>query len=153
MDGRRRAHWYVYRGTRGRKKAVKLHADYGWTYVEAPVFGRPEPVTAGDWPFPIPALLKQRTAPPVLTALGGSALFDMGEQLGVPTAIKQLGKVLILSAGRSLMERLAIAESAGVDAMAAVKMLTQTLFPSPIYRNYGKAIAEIAGTCSSSPGS
>ncbi len=78
----------------------------------------------------------------MLTALGGAALFDMGEQPGIPTVLKQLGNFLILSAGHSLMEGLAIAESAGVDAMAAVKMLTETLFPSPIYRNYGTAIAE-----------
>lgn len=79
---------------------------------------------------------------PLLTAMGGQALFDMGEQPGVSTVIKQLGNFLIISAARSLMEGLTITESAGVDAMAAVNMLTETLFLAPIYRNYGKAIAE-----------
>jgi 3-hydroxyisobutyrate dehydrogenase-like beta-hydroxyacid dehydrogenase len=43
---------------------------------------------------------------------------------------------------REGQEGLAIAESAGFDPMAAINVLTETLFPSPIYRNYGKAIAE-----------
>ena len=125
------------------RRLAKLHADHGSTYVEAPVFGRPEAVTARQLAIPYagPPEAKNRVKP-VLTAMGGSALFDMGEQPGVPTVIKQLGNFLIISAGRSLMEGLAVAESAGVDAMAAVKVLTETLFPSPIYRNYGKAIAE-----------
>lgn len=133
------------------RRLGKLHADHGSTYVEAPVFGRPEAVTARQLAIPYAGPLEAKNrAKPVLTALGGSALFDMGEQLGVPTAVKQLGNFLILSAGRSLMEGLAIAESAGVDAMAAVKMLTETLFPSPIYRNYGKAIAEKKNSFSAS---
>ena len=125
------------------KRLAKLHADHGSTYVEAPVFGRPEAVTARQLAIPYagPSEAKNR-AKPVLTALGGSALFDTGEQTGIPTVLKQLGNFLILSAGRSLVEGLAIAESAGVDVTVAVKMLTETLFPSPIYRNYGKAIAE-----------
>ena len=134
------------------KRLAKLHADHGSTYVEAPVFGRPEAVTARQLAIPYagPVEAKNR-AKPVLTALGGSALFDMGEQPGVPTVIKQLGNFLIISAGRSLMEGLAIAESAGVDAVAAVKMLTETMFPSPIYRNYGKAIAEKKDVFNTSP--
>lgn len=134
------------------KRLAKLHADHGSTYVEAPVFGRPEAVTARQLAIPYtgPSEAKNRVKP-VLTAIGGSALFDMGEQPGVPTAIKQLGNFLIISAGHSLMEGLAIAESAGVDAMAAVKMLTETLFPSPIYRNYGNAIAEKKKVVNTSP--
>lgn len=134
------------------KRLSKLHADYGSTYVEAPVFGRPEAVTARQLAIPYAGPLEAKhRAKPVLTATGGSSLFDMGEQPGVPTVIKQLGNFLILSAGRSLMEGLAIAESAGVDAMVAVKMLTETLFPSPIYRNYGKAIAEKKHVLNTSP--
>ena len=134
------------------KKLAKLHADHGSTYVEAPVFGRPEAVTARQLAIPYagPFEAKNRVKP-VLTAMGGSALFDVGEQPGMPTVIKQLGNFLIISAGRSLVEGLAIAESAGVDMMAAVKMLTETLFPSPIYRSYGSAIAEKKQDLNTSP--
>ncbi len=134
------------------KRLAKLHADHGSTYVEAPVFGRPEAVMDRQLAIPYagPSEAKNRVEP-VLTAMGGSALFDMGEQPGVPTVIKQLGNFLIISATRSLVEGLAIAESAGVDATAAVKMLTETLFPSPIYRSYGAAIAEKKHVINASP--
>jgi 3-hydroxyisobutyrate dehydrogenase-like beta-hydroxyacid dehydrogenase len=35
-----------------------------------------------------------------------------------------------------------MAEENGVDPQAVVDMLTQTLFPAPIYERYGKMIAE-----------
>ena len=134
------------------KRLAKLHADHGSAYVEAPVFGRPEAVTARQLAIPYAAPLGAKNrVKPVLTAMGGSALFDMGEQPGIPTVIKQLGNFLIISATRSLVEGLAVAESAGVDATAAVKMLTETLFPSPIYRSYGAAIAEKKHVINASP--
>ncbi len=134
------------------KRLAKLHADHGSTYVEAPVFGRPEAVAARQLAIPYagPPEAKNRVNP-ILTAMGGSALFDMGEQPGVPTVVKQLGNFLIISAGRSLAEGLAVADSAGVDTVAAVKMLTATLFPSPIYRSYGSAIAEKKDVLQTSP--
>ena len=134
------------------KRLAKLHADYGSTYVQAPVFGRPEAVVARQLAIPYvgPSEAKSRMKP-VLTAMGGSALFDVGEEPVIPTVIKQLGNFLIISAGRSLVEGLAIAENAGVDTMAAVKMLTETLFPSPIYRSYGSAIAEKKHSLNTSP--
>jgi 3-hydroxyisobutyrate dehydrogenase-like beta-hydroxyacid dehydrogenase len=66
----------------------------------------------------------------------------MGEQPGVATVVKQLGNFLIISMGRSLSEGLAIAESAGVDPMAGVNMLGESLFAIPIFRNYGRTVAE-----------
>ena len=124
-------------------RLAKLHADHGSSYVEAPVFGRPEAATARQLAIPYagPQMAKDRVTP-VLTGMGAHALFDMGVQPGVPSVIKQLGNFLIFSAAYSLMEGLTIAESAGVDLMAAVNVLTETLFPAPIYRNYGKVIAE-----------
>ncbi len=125
------------------RRLAKLHEDHGSTYVEAPVFGRPDAAKARQLAIPYagPQAAKDRVRS-VLTALGGQALFDMGEQPGIPTVVKQLGNFLIISAARSLMEGLAVAESAGVDATAAVNMLTETLFPAPIYRSYGKAFVE-----------
>jgi len=125
------------------KRLSKLHTEHGSAYVEAPVFGRPEAAVARQLAIPYagPQHAKDR-AKPLLTAIGAHALFDMGEAAGVPTVIKQLGNFLIISAGRSLAEGLAIAESSGVDPVAAVDMLTETLFPAPIYRTYGRMLAE-----------
>ena len=67
------------------RRLAKLHADHGSTYVKAPVFGRPEAVTARQVAilYAGPLQAKNRVKP-VLTAMGGDALFDMGEQPGVP---------------------------------------------------------------------
>ena len=41
-----------------------------------------------------------------------------------------------------MREALSMAEKNGVDPKAVVDMLTQTLFPAPIYQSYGRRIAE-----------
>jgi 3-hydroxyisobutyrate dehydrogenase-like beta-hydroxyacid dehydrogenase len=134
------------------RRLARLHADHGSTYVEAPVFGRPEAAMARQLSIPYagPHHAKER-AKSILTAMGAAALFDMGETPGVPTIIKQFGNFLIISAGRSLAEGLAIAESAGADPVAAVDMLTATLFPAPIYRTYGRMLAEKKASLGESP--
>ncbi len=67
------------------KRLAKLHADHGSTYVEAPVFGRPEAVTARQLAIPYAGSFEAKNrVKPVLTAMGGSSLFDMGEPPGFP---------------------------------------------------------------------
>ena len=56
--------------------------------------------------------------------------------------VKLAGNFLILSAACSLGEALTVAGQAGADTKAVVDMLTQTLLPAPIYRNYGQAIVQ-----------
>jgi 3-hydroxyisobutyrate dehydrogenase-like beta-hydroxyacid dehydrogenase len=125
------------------KRLAALHAEHGSTYVEAPVFGRPEAAVAKKlWILLAgPGMAKDRVRP-LITAMGAQGIFDFGEEVGAATVVKLVGNFLIISAGRSLAEALVVAERAGVDPKAAVAMLTQTLFPAPIYQSYGKMIAE-----------
>ena len=122
---------------------AKLHAEHGSSYIEAPVFGRPEAVAARKLWMPLagPQAAKERVRP-VLTAMGAQGIFDFGEEMGAAVMVKLVGNFLLISAARSMTEALATAEKAGVDVEAAVKMLTETLFPSPIYKTYGAMIAE-----------
>ena len=133
------------------QRLAKLHAENGSAYVEAPVFGRPEAALARQLAIPYIGSrgVKERVKP-ILTALGGTVLFDMGEQAGQATVLKQLGNFLIISMGRSLAEGLAIASGAGVAPLAAVTMLADSVFPMPIFRSYGKALATGANTLASS---
>ena len=78
--------------------------------------------------------------------MGAQGIFDFGEEVGAATLVKLVGNFLIISAARSMSEALGMARSHGVDPRAVVDMLTQTLFPAPIYQSYGKRIAE--GTAS-----
>ena len=125
------------------KKLAAIHAQHGSIYIEAPIFGRPEAAVAHQlWiPFAGPRSAKERVRP-LLKAMGGQGLFDFGEEVGAATLVKLVGNFLITSAGYSMREALAMAEKNGVDPKAVIDMLTQTLFPAPIYQNYGKRIAE-----------
>ena len=56
--------------------------------------------------------------------------------------VKLAGNFLILSAACSLTETLTMVEQAGVNAKEVADMLTRTLFPTPIYRNYSQTIVQ-----------
>jgi len=125
------------------KKLAAIHTQYGSTYVEAPIFGRPEAAVAKQLWIPIAGSqqAKERVRP-MLEAMGGQGIFDFGEEVGAATLVKLVGNFLISSAGYSMREALRMAEKNGVDPRAVVDMLTQTLFPAPIYQSYGRRIAE-----------
>jgi 3-hydroxyisobutyrate dehydrogenase-like beta-hydroxyacid dehydrogenase len=134
------------------KRLADLHAQHGCTYVEAPIFGRPEAAVArGLWiPIAGPASAKDRVRP-LLEAMGGKGIFDFGETVGAANVVKLVGNFLFGSAGYSMYEALRMAEANGVDPRAVIAMLTSTLLNSPIYQAYGKRIAEGAFEFSSSP--
>ncbi len=125
------------------KKLAAIHAQHGCTYVEAPIFGRPEAAVARQLWIPVagPQHAKERVQP-LLSAMGGRGIFDFGEEVGAATLVKLVGNFLICSAGYSLREALSMAENSGVDPKAVIDMLTRTLFSAPIYQNYGQRIAE-----------
>ncbi|WP_085524455.1 NAD(P)-dependent oxidoreductase [Tuberibacillus sp. Marseille-P3662] len=125
------------------RKLAAIHEQHGSTYVEAPIFGRPEAAaTKKLWiPYTGSQQAKERVQP-LLKAMGGQGIFDFGEEVGAATIVKLVGNFLIVSAGYSMREALSMAEKNGVDPQAIVDMLTQTLFPAPIYQSYGRMIAE-----------
>jgi len=133
------------------KKLAALHAQHGSVYIEAPIFGRPEAAVAKQLWIPVagPEVAKERVLP-LLKAMGGQGIFDFGEDASAAVIVKLVGNFLIGSAVRSLTEALSMAEKNGVDPQAVVDMLTQTLFPAPIYKSYGKMIAEKTVTFSQS---
>jgi 3-hydroxyisobutyrate dehydrogenase-like beta-hydroxyacid dehydrogenase len=134
------------------KRLAEMHAAHGAIYLEAPVFGRPEAAVARKLWIPIAGErgAKERVRP-LLEAMGGQGIFDFGEAVGAATTVKLVGNFLLISASRSLLEGLSVAEKAGVDPKAVLDMMTATLFPSPIYQSYGKAIVEKTATLGLSP--
>jgi 3-hydroxyisobutyrate dehydrogenase-like beta-hydroxyacid dehydrogenase len=126
----------------GSKHLAALHAARGVAYVEAPIFGRPEAAAARQlWiAFAGPETARARVRP-VLEAMGARGVFDFGETIGAATMVKLVGNFLLISAARSMAEALGVAAKAGYDAAAIMDMLTQTLFPAPIYQAGGRAIA------------
>jgi len=125
------------------RKLAEIHAQHGSAYVAAPIFGRPEAAAAHQLWIPVAGAqsAKDRVRP-LLEAMGGQGIFDFGDDVGASTVVKLVGNFLIFSAGSSMMEALAMAESQGVDPKAVIAMLTSTLFTAPIYQAYGRRIAE-----------
>lgn len=133
------------------KRLAALHAQHGSDLVEAPVFGRPEAAVAKLlWiPFAGPAAAKDRVKP-LLEAMGAQGVFDFGEEIGAATTVKLVGNFLLISAARSLGEALTMVQKSGFDPKATIDMLTQTLFPAPIYQAYGRMAAQGAAAFSQS---
>jgi 3-hydroxyisobutyrate dehydrogenase-like beta-hydroxyacid dehydrogenase len=125
------------------RKLALYHADNGSIYVAAPVFGRPDAAAAKRlWICHSgPQQAKQKIAS-ILDAMGQKT-FDFGEDPGAANAVKLSGNFLIASAMESMAEALAMLEKNGMDRVAAIEMLTSTLFACPVYQGYGKAIAQM----------
>jgi 3-hydroxyisobutyrate dehydrogenase-like beta-hydroxyacid dehydrogenase len=127
----------------GSKTLAALHARHGVHFVEAPIFGRPEAAVSRKLWIAVagPEVAKGRVRP-LLDAMGAQGVYDFGEEIGAATTVKLVGNFLIISAARSIAEGLALVDKGGFDPKPVVEMLTQTLFPAPIYQTYGRMIAE-----------
>ncbi len=120
-----------------------LHASHGSVYLAAPVFGRPDAAAAaklwiclsGD-----PAA-KQRARP--LLNLLGQAVLDFGDSPTAAHVVKLCGNFMIAAAIEAMAEAFTLLEKAGVNKAAAASFLCEQLFASPIYRNYGRLIADV----------
>lgn len=118
-----------------------LHARAGVPYVAAPVFGRPDVaeagalniVTAGD----PDAIARAR---PLLDAMG-SRIWDFGPEPQRANAVKLAGNFMLVAAIEAMGEAAALVESHGVTGADLLDLLTNTLFASPVYKNYGTLIA------------
>ena len=128
------------------RKLAQYHAENGSIYVAAPVFGRPDAAAAKRlWICTSgPRDAKNKIAP-ILDTMGQKT-FDFGEEVGAANALKLSGNFLIAAAMESMAEALAMLEKSGVDRVAAIEMLSSTLFACPVYQGYGNAIAHMRHT-------
>jgi 3-hydroxyisobutyrate dehydrogenase-like beta-hydroxyacid dehydrogenase len=117
------------------------HAERGQRYLAAPVFGRPTAaesakliVVAAGAPDDI------ERARPLLEPIGRK-LFVLGTEPSMANALKLSGNFLIGSMLESLSEAFALARKHGIAAAQAFEILN-TLFQSPVYEGYGRAIVE-----------
>jgi 3-hydroxyisobutyrate dehydrogenase-like beta-hydroxyacid dehydrogenase len=124
------------------RQIADAHRAAGVSYVEAPVFGRPEAAAAKQLQICIAgAAADKARAKPVLVALGGKGIFDFGERFGSALVCKLAGNFMISSAVASMTEAIAVARAEQVDPHLVVDMLTSTLFAAPIFQSYGKLLA------------
>jgi 3-hydroxyisobutyrate dehydrogenase-like beta-hydroxyacid dehydrogenase len=126
------------------RRLARAHAEQGSRFLAAPVFGRPEAAAAKKlWICVSGADEAKERARPVLQAMG-QGIHDFGADPGAANVVKLSGNFLILSAIEALAEALALAEKNGVARDALATFLGQTIFPSPVYQNYGRILAQRA---------
>lgn len=118
------------------------HAKRGLGYVAAPVFGRPDVAAAGKLNMLVAgvhgAIEKVR---PLLEAMAAK-LWPLGDSPERANAVKLAGNFMIVSAIESMAEASVLARAYGVSAVDFIELMTSTLFASPVYQGYGKAMAQ-----------
>lgn len=122
------------------RRLAAEHRAAGVDYLAAPVFGRPDAIAAGSlWITLSGAESARRRARPLLEALG-RGIFDFGDDPGAANTVKLCGNFLIAAMMEAQAEAAAWIEKSGLGADAVMAMLSQTLFPCPVFQSYGKRI-------------
>ena len=124
------------------RRLAAAHAERGAAYVAAPVFGRPDAAASGQlWIVTSGDAAAKEVVRPVIETLG-QGVHDFGEDPAAAHIVKLAGNFLIASASEAMAEAYTFGEKGGLDRVQLAEFFGSTLFPSRIYQNYGKAIAE-----------
>lgn len=124
------------------RRLAAAHAEAGQRLLAAPVFGRPDVAAAGQL-FVVAGGERETVdaVQPLLDVIGRRT-FVMSDRPEAAALVKLSGNFLIASMIESVGEAMALVDRGGVDRKAYLDMLTSTLFDVPVYKGYGKLIAE-----------
>lgn len=125
------------------RRLAEAHRAHGSFLVASPVFGKPDVAAAGKlWvgSSGATAEVRQRLKP-AQDAIG-QGTYDFGDDPGAASVAKLCGNFLLGTMIEGMAEALTLAEKCGLDRVGFYEMLTSTLFNNPIYKSYGKLIAE-----------
>lgn len=128
-------------GTALSRRLTETHRQYGQIYISATVFGRPEAanakklivVPAGD----SEAVERYR---PLFDAIGRITIVA-GTEPWQANLVKLCGNFMIASMLETFAEAFATVQKAGIGRELFLEVMSE-LFGSPVYRNYGAAVAE-----------
>jgi 3-hydroxyisobutyrate dehydrogenase-like beta-hydroxyacid dehydrogenase len=122
-------------------RLAEAHKSKGTAYVAAPVFGRPSAAEAGQLAIiaagPADAISQ---CEPLFSAMGRQT-FKVGDKPSSANLVKLIGNFTLASMIETLGEAFALGRKAGLDSGLLLEILTGTLFPAPVYKNYGGMIA------------
>ena len=118
-----------------------IHTRAGVPYIAAPVFGRPDVAEAGALNIVAAGDPEgMARARPLFEAMGART-WPFGDAPQRANAVKLAGNFMLVSAIEAMGEAAAFAEGHGVSGADLLDLLTNTLFASPVYKNYGALIA------------
>ncbi len=116
------------------------HESRGLGYVATPVFARPDAVAKGLMVVIAAGADDDFAKIEPLLAQIGRRTVRIGEEPEKANLFKIAGNFMIMSAVETMGEAFALLKKGGVDANLFLDTMTEGLFASPIYKNYGKQI-------------
>jgi 3-hydroxyisobutyrate dehydrogenase-like beta-hydroxyacid dehydrogenase len=123
------------------RRLAESHREKHQHYLSAPVFGRPDSAAAAKLFVMAAGPAEQiERCRPLFEAIG-QGTFVVGEEAHTANVIKLAGNFLITTVIESLAEAFAFGRKFGVEPQSLLNVLTSSIFPAPIYRNYGSMIA------------
>jgi 3-hydroxyisobutyrate dehydrogenase-like beta-hydroxyacid dehydrogenase len=124
------------------RQLADLHQKQGTSYVACPVFGKPDAAAAAKLWLTISGDKAAKTKVRPLLDQIGQGIYDFGDDPGAANVVKLSGNFMLGCAIEAMAEAFTLAEKNGIDRTAVWTFFTDTLFNSPVYKNYGKMIAE-----------
>lgn len=122
------------------QRLAAAHEAAGQSYVSAPLFGTPEAAAGGRLLIAAggPRATVERIRP-VLELLG--RLQFICEDAAAANVVKSAGNFLMAAVVESLRDAMLIVHGAGVDPREFAGIVTQSLFPTPVYQYLGGLLA------------
>lgn len=121
---------------------ASLHRQAGSHYLASPVFGRPDAAAAKMlWTCVSGDADVKDAAKPILECTSREVI-DFGEKVGSANVVKLTGNFMIQASMEMMAEAYTMAEKFGVDRSQVAEFFGSTLFNAPIFKSYGKVIAE-----------
>jgi len=123
------------------RRLAEAHDAKKQHYIAAPVFGRPD--AAADAKLFIVAAGERRQidrCQPLFDAMGQKT-FIAGEEPSMANVVKLAGNFLITSVIESMAEAFALGRKFNIDPNHMLDIFTGSLFPAPVYKNYGAMVA------------
>ncbi|MDB6141407.1 MAG: Beta-hydroxyacid dehydrogenase, 3-hydroxyisobutyrate dehydrogenase [Pseudomonas sp.] len=119
-----------------------LHQAQGVGYVAAPVLGRPNVAAAGNLQILAagPAAAIKQVQP--LLDLIGSRTWPLGENAASANVVKIAVNFMLISAVEAMGEAAAMVRAHGIESAKLIDLVSNTIFPGPIYSGYGGLIGK-----------
>lgn len=121
---------------------ARQHQRHNTTYLACPVFGKPEAAQAAKLWLTVsgPAAAKASVRP--LLDQIGQGIYDFGDDPGAANVVKLSGNFLLGCAIEAMAEAFTLAEKNGIKRTDVWSFFSETLFNAPVYKSYGKLIAD-----------
>jgi 3-hydroxyisobutyrate dehydrogenase-like beta-hydroxyacid dehydrogenase len=122
------------------RRLAAAHEAAGQAYLSAPLFGPPDAAAAGRLLIACagPRAGAERLRP-VLELLG--RVQYLGEDPAAANVVKSAGNFLMAAVVESLRDAMHVVNAAGVDPREFAGIVTQSLFPTPVYQYLGGMLA------------